>query len=451
MKQFFTVMICLMATIVGTQAATVETTLWEDTYTDGVELNSATVATFAEGDVLRVYVTVPAGGANFKICYKGESNDWAETTIPSIDNQWPWVNGGNTYADFTLTAADITALAGNNIYIYKGDNSTIDKVTLITTVADEEPTGTSTVWSGSNALGNWANFEVLRYDGKGDLANVKVGDVIRVTFTDASDGWQIYVCDAATYSNFTGGYFDGAAQDGEQSVSFKVADAEVLESIALKGIVVKGKLATLTKVELLTYASSYDAAAVTIGEEGMATWSSSKKLSFEGTGIKVYYASAVATGTVTLTSTTTAWYYQGYVLVGDKGTYTVPVTTEAEYPSTNYLKATSDYAADLSASTTTEFRYIFAKSGSDLGFYYLGSDYTLAAHRAYLQTDTDIRTTGESNARIAMIFSDDTTTGIHMTAIPSANNDVLYNLSGQQVAQPTKGLYIRNGKKIIIK
>ena len=138
MKQLFTVMICLMATIVGTQAATVETTLWEDTYTDGVELNSATVATFAEGDVLRVYVTVPDDGANFKICYKGESNSWDETAIPSIDNQWPWVNGGNTYADFTLTAADLTALAGNNIYIYKGDDSTIEKVTLITTVADEE-------------------------------------------------------------------------------------------------------------------------------------------------------------------------------------------------------------------------------------------------------------------------------------------------------------------------
>ena len=446
MKKLFTLVLGLL-TFTMVQAATVETTLWEATYTDGVELNSATVATFTEGDMLRVYVTVPDGGANFKICYKGESNSWSETTIPSIDNQWPWVNEGNTYADFTLTAADITALAGNNIYIYKGDNSTIDKVTLITTVADEGPAKTSTVWSGSNALGDWSNFETLRYDGKGELANVKVGDVIRVTFTNATEGWQIYVCDAESYSEFADGYFDGDAKTEEQTVSVKVTNATVLESIAQKGIVVKGKLATLTKVELLTFASSYDAAAVTIGEDGMATWSSSKKLNFEGTGIKAYYASAVTTGTVTLTSTTTAWDYQGYVLVGDKGTYTVPVTTEAEYPSTNYLKATSDYATDLGASTAGECRYIFAKSGSDIGFYYLNSAYKLAAHRAYLQTDTDIRTT---SARIVLTFNDSETTAIKAVTTSHQDNGY-YTLNGMRTTNPSKGIYVVNGKKVIIK
>ncbi len=188
-------------------AKTVETTLWNDTYTDGVELNSETVATFKVDDVLRVYVTVPEGGANFKIVYKGESNSWAETTIPSINNQWPWVNGGDTYADFTLTAADITALDGMNIYIYKGENSTIDKVSLLTEEADdpvEEGTATE-LWSGTNALGEWGNFESLRYGGKGELANAKVGDDIRVTFTNATEGWQVYVCDAASYGEFTGG------------------------------------------------------------------------------------------------------------------------------------------------------------------------------------------------------------------------------------------------------
>ena len=31
------------------------------------------------------------------------------------------------------------------------------------------------------------------------------------------------------------------------------------------------------------------------------------------------------------------------------------------------------------------------------------------------------------------------------------NDKVVYNLAGQRVAQPTKGLYIVNGKKVIIK
>ena len=120
--------LCLSAMMVN--AKTVETVLWEDTYVDGVEINASTIATFKAGDILRVYVTVPAGGANFKIVYKG-APDWSETTIPSIGNQWPWVNGGDTYKEFVLTEADLTALDGKNIYIYQGENSTIVRVSLL--------------------------------------------------------------------------------------------------------------------------------------------------------------------------------------------------------------------------------------------------------------------------------------------------------------------------------
>ncbi|MBR6845559.1 MAG: hypothetical protein IKM92_02970, partial [Bacteroidaceae bacterium] len=184
-RKLISMFIALLTMTNGAKAKIVETTLWNDTYAGEVELNSETVATFKAGDVLRVYVTVPAeSGANFKIVYKG-APDWSETTIPSINNQWPWVNGGDTYADFTLTTADITALSGKNIYIYKGDNSTIDKVSLLTEETDDPVEGTSTqLWSGTNPLGDWGNFESLRYEGKGELANAKVGDDIRVTFTN---------------------------------------------------------------------------------------------------------------------------------------------------------------------------------------------------------------------------------------------------------------------------
>ena len=65
MKKLLTILTMLMAVV--TQGYAAETTLWEDTYSDGVELNSTTVATFKAGDVLRVYATVPESGANFKI------------------------------------------------------------------------------------------------------------------------------------------------------------------------------------------------------------------------------------------------------------------------------------------------------------------------------------------------------------------------------------------------
>jgi hypothetical protein len=41
-------------------------------------------------------------------------------------------------------------------------------------------------------------------------------------------------------------------------------------------------------------------------------------------------------------------------------------------------------------------------------------------------------------------------TGIEAVKTTKANGEY-YNLAGQRVAQPTKGLYIVNGKKVVIK
>lgn len=44
------------------------------------------------------------------------------------------------------------------------------------------------------------------------------------------------------------------------------------------------------------------------------------------------------------------------------------------------------------------------------------------------------------------------TTGIENIAQPSTlSNQPIYDLNGRRVAQPTKGLYIINGKKVILK
>ena len=50
-------------------------------------------------------------------------------------------------------------------------------------------------------------------------------------------------------------------------------------------------------------------------------------------------------------------------------------------------------------------------------------------------------------------FDDDTTTGIEDINIDGENkgNDTFYNLNGQRVSNPQRGIYIHNGKKVIIK
>lgn len=166
--------LCLSALMLN--AKTVETTLWEGEYTDGVEINSAAIATFKAGDILRVYVTVPENGANFKIVYKG-APDWSETTIPSINDQWPWVNGGETYKEFALTAEDLTAFAGKNIYVYKGEYSTISKVSLISEEKDMKET---TLWEGEST----GDIEL----NAATVATFKANDILRVYVAASAEG-----------------------------------------------------------------------------------------------------------------------------------------------------------------------------------------------------------------------------------------------------------------------
>lgn len=455
-RKLISTFVVLFTMVYGAKAKIVEKTVWEGSEAISwnaeaypgtqFEAPSGTFTGLAKDDVVKIYTTTTYEDPNYVVTYKK-------------GNGWTWTDLATTITEgvISFTVADdtqATEIAERGL-ILRGQAWTATKITISTEEADDpvEEGASTQLWSGTNSLGDWGNFESLRYDGKGELANAKVGDDIRVTFTNATEGWQVYVCDAASYGEFTGGYFAGSAQEEAQTVSFRIANATVLEAIQDRGIVVKGKLVTLTKIEIVTYTTSYDAVAVTIGDDGIATFSSSKHLDFAGTGVTPYYASAVTTGKVTLTSTTTTWAWQGYILKGIAETYTVPVTAEANayYPSTNYLKQMANGGAvKASGNEDTKFRYIFAKHNSEIGFYKLTTDYTLGAHKAYLETDSDFTPTGDS-ARVLMVFDDGQTTSIDNIQGRKVDEGIYYNLRGQRVQNPTKGLYVVDGKKVILK
>lgn len=245
MKKIYSIFMALCLSALMLNAKTVETTLWEGEYTDGVEINSAAIATFKAGDILRVYVTVPEKGANFKIVYKG-APDWSETTIPSMEDQWQWVNSGETYKEFALTAEDLTAFAGKNIYVYKGEYSTISKVSLISEEKDMKET---TLWEGESTGEIELNAATVATFKADDILRVYVaasdkGGNFKLVYKGEANNWQETAIPSV---NNTWPWINGGEDRFE--VTFTAADIAALASM---NIYLANGGRSIVKVSLLT-------------------------------------------------------------------------------------------------------------------------------------------------------------------------------------------------------
>ena len=159
-------------------------------------------------------------------------------------------------------------------------------------------------------------------------------------------------------------------------------------------------------------------------------------------GLKAYVATAATGGNVTFSEVEAAVPAgTPLLLIGTAGTaYSVPVAASASAPAVNMLRA-GDGSTEFTGST---WDYILFSDGL---FYKIGEG-TVATDKAYLHCDSD--PTG-SNARPLTIEFNDKATGINTVKGEVVKGSEIYNLQGQRIVQPSKGLYIMNGKKVIIK
>ena len=131
------------------------------------------------------------------------------------------------------------------------------------------------------------------------------------------------------------------------------------------------------------------------------------------------------------------------ILKSTAGTITMTLTSTASGNdfTSNSLQGVSAAAGLTAADPSTT--YVLNNGSQGVGFYRLKSGKTLGVGKAYL-------TYSGSSAPSFLGF--DETTGIK--AIDNGQltiDNEVYDLQGRRVTQPTKGLYIVNGKKVIIK
>ena len=136
------------------------------------------------------------------------------------------------------------------------------------------------------------------------------------------------------------------------------------------------------------------------------------------------------------------------------GEFTLTSTREkASYSGTNMLNGSDENTITTSDNSLCLFyKLAFGHSGTDLakafGWYWGangGAAFLIEGHRAWLAIPKTVAATR------GYPLGGDGTTGISNTTSDIQNDDVFYNLKGQRVAAPSKGMYIRNNKKVVIK
>lgn len=199
------------------------------------------------------------------------------------------------------------------------------------------------------------------------------------------------------------------------------------------------------------YVNPSEEVSVTIGTTGYSTFSSPVPLNFAGIdGLTAYVATTVAGGSVRLTSVETAPANTGLVLKGTASQeYNIPVTNAAVVPSSNLLVGCIVETTVAVDATSGFNNYVLVNNGGVPEFQSLADmGATIPAGKAFLQNGAY-----SADARsLSIVFDDDETTGLgRIENSESSIENSIFNLNGQKVAQPTKGLYIKNGKKVIVK
>ena len=191
----------------------------------------------------------------------------------------------------------------------------------------------------------------------------------------------------------------------------------------------------------------YEFVPVTISSVGSATLYTDKALNFEGTGLDAYIAK-LSDGEISLSPVSDVPANTGVVLIGEAGDYEIPVAVDTTYSdvSENLLIGFLESRRLASGDSVTYYAWTVLSSGN-AGFSKISeAGMNAPGRKAYLKIDT---TMPAANAKT--ISFGNHVTGIESVGVQPEDDGIYYNLMGIPVENPQKGLYIKNGKKVIVK
>ena len=218
-----------------------------------------------------------------------------------------------------------------------------------------------------------------------------------------------------------------------------------LEGIILhKGDVVSAKpSSTNVALDYVLIEKVSDLAPISSAKFATYSPSSNVIVPAEESGIKVYTAK-VEGNQINLTQVEAGKVLKagtGYVVAGEEKSYEFALTNDAaEAIAGNELKVAGE---GLTATAATKY-YVLTNRAEGVGFGKVADGVNIPAGKCYIDLT-------ETASKATFLSFGGETTGISNVNAAKANANEYFSLQGVKTMKPNKGIYIHNGKKVVIK
>ena len=199
--------------------------------------------------------------------------------------------------------------------------------------------------------------------------------------------------------------------------------------------------------ELLKDPVTYNIAA---GKYATGFFADNRKLDAGVSGAKLYTLTAIDGTTLTATEVTVVPANTPFLVLNESNTGAFNIiATQDNADNVTPIDAFKGTAEDKTF-TDDDFaaKDIYVCTG--VNFYWVMNPGQIAAHKCWLEFTKDAPA-DPSGAPALDIVIGEGTTHINATLSDQVNDNVIYDLSGRRVVNPTTGLYIMNGKKFVVK
>ncbi len=256
-------------------------------------------------------------------------------------------------------------------------------------------------------------------------------------FTTAKSGYYVPDSQVDAAKAFNNGYYnnelnvvvgeDGALRLGVKKTAESGADQD---------------WAVFDNFQLTYYGTTYP---LTIGTAGWATLYTPYALDFSTLSSSfTAYTASLSESTVTLTSVSDVPANTGVVLKGTAGSYNIPVAASSE-------TAQGSLTGNASAATAYDAYdgynlYMLALNGDEEAQFTKVSEGSIAAGKAFLKV---AQSSGVKSFNV--VFNDAPTGVSEVKSQVEEGSNAIFNMAGQRVSRATKGMYIVNGKKVLVK